>query len=67
MNRNNYRVVLEEILKVGDISREELPPDIDLMSPEQQVSLFNSVKTDTCENATSDDLLINMCNREKWK
>lgn len=44
MNRNNYRVVLEEILKVGDIQRDSLPSDIDLMSPEQQVAMHDIAK-----------------------
>ena len=45
MNRNNYRVVLEEILKVENINREKLPPDIDQLSPEEQV-LFVSARYD---------------------
>ena len=38
MNRNNYRIVLEEILAVGNVDRKLLPPDVDKLSPPQQVS-----------------------------
>ncbi|CAD5115457.1 DgyrCDS4429 [Dimorphilus gyrociliatus] len=40
MNRNNYRVVLEEILKVDTIDRKSLPPEIDSLQPEEQVKLI---------------------------
>ena len=36
-NRNNYRIVLEEILAVGNLERKSLPPDIDNLPPPQQV------------------------------
>ena len=38
MNRNNHRIVLEEILKVNDIKRKDLPENIDNMTPADQVS-----------------------------
>jgi len=44
MNRNNYRVVLEEILKVENIDREKLPTDIDQLSPQEQVQLMSFSK-----------------------
>ena len=37
MNRNNYRIVLEEILKVNNLKRSEIPEEIDQMSPAEQV------------------------------
>ena len=37
MNRNNFRIVLEEILKVNDIKRRDLPEDIDDLDPDEQV------------------------------
>ena len=38
MNRNNHRIVLEEILKVNDVKRKDLPKNIDSMAPAEQVS-----------------------------
>lgn len=40
MNRNNYRVVLEEILKIDTIDRKTLPTEIDSLSPPDQVKLL---------------------------
>ena len=37
MNSNNYRVVLEEILKVGNVQRSQLPSNIDSLPPAEQV------------------------------
>ena len=39
MNTNNVRIVLEEVLKVGNVQRNKLPRDIDDMSPTEQVRL----------------------------
>ena len=36
-NRNNYRIVLEEIIAVGNLRREDLPKDIDKLTPAEQV------------------------------
>ena len=36
-NRNNYRIVLEEIVTVGNVRREDLPKDIDKLTPAEQV------------------------------
>lgn len=41
MNTNNARVVLEEVLKVGNVARSKLPKDINKMSPADQVSFQN--------------------------
>ena len=41
MNTNNARVVLEEVLKVGNVARSKLPKDIDKMSPAYQVGFQN--------------------------
>ncbi len=37
MNTNNVRIVLEEVLKVGNVARKKLPQNIDDMTPRQQV------------------------------
>ncbi|XP_074654452.1 bifunctional arginine demethylase and lysyl-hydroxylase JMJD6-like [Tubulanus polymorphus] len=37
MNVNNFKVVLEEIFKAGNLPRDRLPPNFDRISPEQQV------------------------------
>ena len=38
-NANNYRVVLEEILKLkGNVDRRDIPLNSHLLDPEQQVS-----------------------------
>ena len=38
MNRNNYRVVLEEILAYGEVSRDCLPRNIDQLAGREQAS-----------------------------
>ena len=38
MNRHNYRIVLEEILKAGNMKRSQLPEDLHTYTPLQQVS-----------------------------
>lgn len=38
MNTNNVRIILEEILKVGNVQRSKLPRDIDDMSAADQVN-----------------------------
>ena len=40
MNRNNVRIVIEEIIKVGNLPRSSLPPNIDTLSPSEQVGLY---------------------------
>ncbi len=39
MNRNNYRIVLEEILKGDNIPRQSVPLDIDNMMPVEKVRI----------------------------
>ena len=36
MNSNNFRVVLEEVLKADNLPRHLLPPDVDSRSPAEQ-------------------------------
>ncbi|XP_077978320.1 uncharacterized protein LOC144433821 isoform X2 [Glandiceps talaboti] len=36
MNTNNYRILLEEILKADNLGDQELPDDLDTLSPRQQ-------------------------------
>ena len=38
MNKNNYRVILEEIIKMDNIQRDKLPTNIDMMTPYRQVN-----------------------------
>lgn len=40
MNRNNYRIILEEILKFGNIKRSTMPKNIDDLPPAEQVSIL---------------------------
>ena len=40
MNTNNVRIVLEEVLKVGNVARSELPVEVDKMSPADQVGFL---------------------------
>ena len=44
MNRNNHRIVLEEILKVNDVKRKDLPQNVDNMAPDEQVSVELSLQ-----------------------
>ena len=39
MNINNYRIVLEEIIKADNIDRHQLPTDIDQLVPTEQVNI----------------------------
>jgi len=41
MNRNNYRVILEEIFKVNKQLRATLPEDVDDYSPEEKVTTLH--------------------------
>lgn len=43
MNRNNYLVVLEEIIKGGGVKRKKLPAHFDTLLPPDQVKLFLSL------------------------
>lgn len=43
MNRNNFMVVLEEIIKGKNISRKKLPPHFSTLLPPDQVKLFMSL------------------------
>jgi len=43
MNRNNYRIVLEEIIKVGNIQRKQLPRNVNNMTPAEQVAVVMSL------------------------
>ncbi|KAK2168338.1 hypothetical protein LSH36_18g11053 [Paralvinella palmiformis] len=43
MNKNNYRVILEEIIKMDNIQRDKLPTNIDMMSPYRQVEILMSM------------------------
>ncbi|KAL5015351.1 hypothetical protein ScPMuIL_009621 [Solemya velum] len=43
MNRNNYLVILEEIIKAGNIKRKRLPPHLTTLLPPDQVKLFMSL------------------------
>ncbi|ELT98450.1 hypothetical protein CAPTEDRAFT_225272 [Capitella teleta] len=43
MNRNNYRIVLEEIMKTEVISRSSLPKNIDQMTVENQIKAVLSL------------------------
>ncbi|KAK2146535.1 hypothetical protein LSH36_601g00011 [Paralvinella palmiformis] len=43
MNKNNYRVILEEIIKMDNIQRDKLPTNIDMMSPQRQVETVMSM------------------------
>ncbi|KAI0220568.1 hypothetical protein LSAT2_027920 [Lamellibrachia satsuma] len=43
MNCNNYRIVLEEIITVGNIRRRDLPNTIHMLSPAEQVKVVMSV------------------------
>ena len=42
MNRNNYRYVLEEILKADNLPRDQLPPGFHNLLPPDQVSVPDS-------------------------
>lgn len=42
MNRNNYHVILEEIIKGGSVKRKKLPVHFNtLMPPDQVPNLYN--------------------------
>lgn len=41
-NCNNYRIVLEEIIAVGNLRREDLPKNIDKLPPAEQVKVVMS-------------------------
>ena len=41
MNRNNYRVILEELFKADSLQRSLLPPYADSMGPPDQVSVIH--------------------------
>ncbi|KAK7093432.1 uncharacterized protein [Littorina saxatilis] len=43
MNRNNYRYVLEEILKVGNLQRKQLPEGFHNLLPPDQVTILMSL------------------------
>ncbi|KAL3861855.1 hypothetical protein ACJMK2_007869 [Sinanodonta woodiana] len=43
MNRNNYLVILEEIIKAKNLSRKKLPPHFSTLLPPDQVKLFLSL------------------------
>ncbi|XP_076452015.1 uncharacterized protein LOC143287696 [Babylonia areolata] len=43
MNRNNYRFVLEEILKAGNLQRKQLPTGFHNLMPPDQVSILMSM------------------------
>ncbi|KAK7469555.1 hypothetical protein BaRGS_00036403 [Batillaria attramentaria] len=43
MNRNNYRFVLEEILKAGNLRRKQLPEGFHNLLPPDQVTIFMSL------------------------
>ena len=40
MNRNNFMVVLEEILKGKNLNRKKLPPHFSTLLPPDQVCIF---------------------------
>ena len=40
MNRNNYRYILEEILKAGNLNRKQLPAGFHNLLPPDQVNIF---------------------------
>ncbi|XP_052820967.1 bifunctional arginine demethylase and lysyl-hydroxylase JMJD6-like [Mya arenaria] len=43
MNRNNYLVILEEIIKGKNLNRKQLPPHFNTLLPPDQVKLFMSL------------------------
>ena len=68
MNTNNARVVLEEVLKVGNVARNKLPKEIDKMSPADQVGfqIFMTMEEKISRNMISPKCFENLaCNNSK--
>lgn len=43
MNINNYRIILEEIIKIGNIQRGDIAPEVSKLAPEEQVKAVMSM------------------------
>jgi len=54
MNRNNFQVILEEIIKGKNLSRKKLPPHFSTLLPPDQVTRpYKSILTDNLERVLS--------------